>query len=357
MKGLLTGIVIATLICTAMPASAQLVFSDGSSMSTTVYDKTVVVKADGTDTANGTALLSALSGISDAAANNRYVLQLEAGTYNLGSSTLDMKAFVDLQGAGPNSTTITSAAGSMTLRVSGLASKVAVSSLEVANTATTGANAICIWVIASEAEFYRVLATPSGTISRIGFVASDIDLSRAAGRSSGPLASFGDMGGGSARGGATPADVSLINCSVVDSGATSDTSEGIVVIGRSTLSTAVVFVSVSGSSVANRGIEVSDDASAILRLTEVHAGPATSSGALTMFGGNSFPHEVATFFCFLEGDIAIETSGGFNTHVSTGFDGTRFGFMDGIDAWFSSCYDLSTGVPIPLIDTETAIAP
>jgi hypothetical protein len=72
------------------------------------YTRTVVVTPVGTDTQNGTALLNALAGITDASQTKKYLLYVEPGTYNLGSSTLQMKQHVDIQGSGEGNTLITS---------------------------------------------------------------------------------------------------------------------------------------------------------------------------------------------------------------------------------------------------------
>ncbi len=72
------------------------------------YKRTVVVSPTGTDTQNGQALLNALSGIRDASATKTYLLYIEPGTYNLGTTCLPMRAYVDIQGAGELNTLITS---------------------------------------------------------------------------------------------------------------------------------------------------------------------------------------------------------------------------------------------------------
>jgi hypothetical protein len=68
------------------------------------YARTILVSPVGTDTQNGTALLSALASISDASATKRYLLKLEPGDYNLVRNRLAMKPFVDIEGSGPQST-------------------------------------------------------------------------------------------------------------------------------------------------------------------------------------------------------------------------------------------------------------
>ncbi len=70
------------------------------------YKRTVVVSPTGTDTENGSALIDALSGITDASAAKPYLLYVEPGTYDLGIDSLQMKQHVDIQGAGELQTII-----------------------------------------------------------------------------------------------------------------------------------------------------------------------------------------------------------------------------------------------------------
>ncbi len=72
------------------------------------YKRTVVVSPIGTDASNGTALLKALSRITDASASRPYLLYIEPGTYDLSTGSLAMKEHVDIQGAGEGKTLITS---------------------------------------------------------------------------------------------------------------------------------------------------------------------------------------------------------------------------------------------------------
>jgi hypothetical protein len=72
---------------------------------------TVVVSPVGSATQNGTALRDDLAGITDASADNPYLLKIEPGVYDLGNlqfSQLEMKSFVDVEGSGEGVTTITS---------------------------------------------------------------------------------------------------------------------------------------------------------------------------------------------------------------------------------------------------------
>ncbi len=75
------------------------------------YKRTVVVSPVGSDTQNGSALINALNGITDASASKPYLLDIEPGTYDLGNGSLQMKQHVDIEGAGELQTVITSTVG------------------------------------------------------------------------------------------------------------------------------------------------------------------------------------------------------------------------------------------------------
>jgi hypothetical protein len=64
----------------------------------------------GSPAANGSALLAALDEIT-AAADEHCLLTIAAGVYDLGAAALQMKAYVDIEGAGERSTVITSHIG------------------------------------------------------------------------------------------------------------------------------------------------------------------------------------------------------------------------------------------------------
>lgn len=69
--------------------------------------KTVLVSPESTAALSGTALLNALSSITDASNSNPYLIMIEPGVYNIGTSSLQMKSYVDIQGSGENITKIT----------------------------------------------------------------------------------------------------------------------------------------------------------------------------------------------------------------------------------------------------------
>lgn len=75
------------------------------------YARTIVVSPKATSAASGTALKNAVAAISDASAAKPYLVKVEPGVYDLGSSKLQMKSFVDIEGSGIDTTTFTRASG------------------------------------------------------------------------------------------------------------------------------------------------------------------------------------------------------------------------------------------------------
>jgi hypothetical protein len=71
------------------------------------FVRTIVVSPVGSASENGTALLDAMSSIS-ASASAPALLLVEPGVYDLGTTTLDGKSYVDIEGSGEDVTTIES---------------------------------------------------------------------------------------------------------------------------------------------------------------------------------------------------------------------------------------------------------
>jgi hypothetical protein len=95
---------------TATGLSADELDGKNSTDFARAYKRTVVVSPVGSITQNGTALKDALASITNASsATNSYLLKIEPGTYDLGSSgSLEMKEHVDIEGSGELKTLITS---------------------------------------------------------------------------------------------------------------------------------------------------------------------------------------------------------------------------------------------------------
>ena len=90
------------------PQSIQFPDNSTQTSSAHAFTNTVFVSPGTTESEGGTALLNALDGITDAASYNRYLLKLEPGNYQLGTNSLVMKRYVDIEGSGMASTVIKS---------------------------------------------------------------------------------------------------------------------------------------------------------------------------------------------------------------------------------------------------------
>jgi hypothetical protein len=80
----------------------------------TIYRRTVVVKPltpTGSATDNGKELLGALNDIIDASADNRYLLKIEPGIYDIDTDSLGLVEYVDIEGSGEGVTIITGDGG------------------------------------------------------------------------------------------------------------------------------------------------------------------------------------------------------------------------------------------------------
>ncbi len=81
------------ILCLAGPAAAQI--------------RTVLVSpVPGNPIASGTALRNALAGIPSPSSTDRWLLKIEPGIYDIGSTSLPMRPWVDIEGSGIGVTTI-----------------------------------------------------------------------------------------------------------------------------------------------------------------------------------------------------------------------------------------------------------
>ncbi len=81
--------------------------------------RTVFVSPVGTAGQNGTALAAAMAAITTASASNPWLLKIEPGVYDVGTSSLNMKPFVDVEGSGELTTTIRGHGNAGTVRGAG----------------------------------------------------------------------------------------------------------------------------------------------------------------------------------------------------------------------------------------------
>ncbi|MDA8017961.1 MAG: hypothetical protein MPN21_10990 [Thermoanaerobaculia bacterium] len=101
-----TRIVLLTLLILA------LVTASSASAQTPPFTRTVVVNNTGSPAADGAALLSALSSLSPAPSyTNRWVIELEGGIYDVGTTAVVMQPYVSLHGSGIYTTFVRGSVG------------------------------------------------------------------------------------------------------------------------------------------------------------------------------------------------------------------------------------------------------
>jgi len=130
--------------------------------------KTILVSPKSTQTASGTALLNALSGITDASSTNPYLIIIEPGVYNIGTSSLQMKEYVDIQGSGENVTKIKGTIDGISSGVLAGADNAEVRFLTVRHAGGGATDAIAIFNSYASPKITNVTATSSGGTTAIG---------------------------------------------------------------------------------------------------------------------------------------------------------------------------------------------
>lgn len=127
--------------------------------------RTVIVSPAASTGASGTALLVALAAITDASSSNPYVLKIEPGIYDLGTSHLIMKDYVDVEGSGEQVTTVqgTGGASANTGTIVG-ASNAEVRGVTVKSSG--GAAAVAIYTDGATLRLNNVTAIASGASSQ-----------------------------------------------------------------------------------------------------------------------------------------------------------------------------------------------
>lgn len=128
-------------------------------------------KSGDTDTANGTALLNTLADITDNDPAQKYLIKLGPGTYNLGSTSLQMKQYVSIEGSGEEVTTITAAISTIfpaaTATVQG-ANNAGLRFLTVINTGAGNSAAAILNVSASPSIIHVTANASGGTVYNYG---------------------------------------------------------------------------------------------------------------------------------------------------------------------------------------------
>jgi hypothetical protein len=123
------------------------------------YVRTKVVSPGATDVESGNALRAAIDGITD---GKTWLVQVEPGVYDLGSTALTLKQGIHLRGSGENTTILRSAVDSWTSgTVVGVSGSV-LSALSVENVGG-GSYSVALYSEAAEFDFHALTATARGS--------------------------------------------------------------------------------------------------------------------------------------------------------------------------------------------------
>ncbi len=169
-------------LLTAVAAWISLIFSI-----TPTYGAGIVIGGNWTDigtitfvspkpgdsaTTAGTALLNTINGITDNSPTNPYLIKLGPGIYDLGTSSLQMKPYVDIEGSGEKTTKIMGAVTNSALPVTnGLingASNAELRFLTVENTGVGGYTAAMLNSSASPSILHVTASASGGTSYNFG---------------------------------------------------------------------------------------------------------------------------------------------------------------------------------------------
>jgi hypothetical protein len=273
------------------------------------YAHVVVVKAVGNFIQNGTTLIAALAGITGASGAYPYLLKIEPGQYDLGTSSLTGKPYVDIEGSGrsvttivASGTTVTAAPGTairhLTLVASGAGTQTAIS--VAAGTVTAdddafyansagGALAEAVYVTGGSAMVTGSLLSGGGTgPSNYG---EGIEVDGGSATLVGDTVTATSDGAG---GQAVPLNAFGGDIRARDTVVTSTTTNGAVGYGLATQNGSKVRFSAGVVTSATYLVAVLQAGSAVLIATSEVSAPTVTLGALPTCVGDYTPAFIAT---------------------------------------------------------------
>jgi hypothetical protein len=294
------------------------------------YAQTVVVAKSGGDF---TSVQAALNSITDASNSKRYLVWVGPGTYN---ERVQMKSFVDIEGAGELATKITAAGGGTNLSAgSSVVSGASDAELRYLTAENTGGNtnAIAIFNASASPRLSNVTATASGGSDINQGVAnsgSSPTMTHVTATASGGNAAFGVANSGSssptmtdvtAKGSGAPYNVGVNNAgsspTMTDVTATASGGANARGIENSTSSPNMtnVTATASGGSTENTGVDNYLHSSPTIRESVISASGTTSLGVW----GN-FPDDTTSVVTIENSEVkgatgTVKAEGGYKVNV------------------------------------------
>jgi hypothetical protein len=135
------------------------------------YTHTIVVHPNPDSSKAGIGLINVLAAITDNSSSNPYLVKIEPGIYHLGTSSLAMKPYIDVEGSGEGVTTLTSTVASGSGTVVG-ASNSELRYLTVTNTGG-GQQSVALFSESTSPRFSHVTAVASGGSENYGIHVSN----------------------------------------------------------------------------------------------------------------------------------------------------------------------------------------
>jgi hypothetical protein len=328
------------------------------------YVRTIVVTHTGDATTSGAALITAVNNISDNGVFTPYLVRLEPGVYNIGSSLLQMKSYVDIEGWGQNATFITATRGGSSLLSSSAAVAGALNSelrnLTINNTASSGSTSIAFFATGNGTLRLRdvTINSTGGTSRSYGIYATTSNVKLFLFNCTVTATGVGNFGGASGVGIGQSATVSILASRIRGTspagtmsetmGVNSNASGGTLIVDGSTIvgsggaTTLYAVAMVLGTAtISNSVLSVDTNASRI---------------ALSVGSSTNFPPTVkvsnSQLLCGVAGSTnALSAAKGVDSTLRIGasqLDGATTGVPTCVHVYDSNFADLNDTCPAPI---------
>ncbi len=279
------------------------------------YVRTVLVSPVGTAVQNGAALLAALAGITGEGAANRYLLKIEPGVYDVGTTALTMRPYVDIEGSGELTTKIVGAGNASYMTGTIVAS--AEAELRSLSAECTGGFTYAIAFFANASPRVRHVTFSAADASGATFgifllgaspLFEDVTVSATSSVTNGGAYGVSSTGGSFLR----------MHRSTVSASGTADVVRAVDVVSGSSAELAAVTVSAASLGASSEAVAAAFQGAGVsvtLRDSSFSASSVSPSAFVTCLS-LAGPGAVLT-------NIAAAASGGANTYaLSVGADGT-----------------------------------
>jgi hypothetical protein len=277
-----------TVLITPTYGSSIVIGGDTTDIGTIIF---VSPKSGDSPTTAGTALLNTINGIADNSATNPYLIKLGPGIYDIGTSSVQIKEYVDIEGSGENTSVITGNIDSFGQGVVQGANYAEIRFLTVRNTGE-GTYAVAISNSSSSPKITNVTASASGAANYnyavFNYSSSSPTMTNVTVSASGGTNNYGVCSHPSSP--TSTNSPTMTNVTVSVSGGT-DFNCGVYNISSSPTMTNVT-VSASGSGATSTSIAIFNGNSAVPRITNTKV---SSSGVGYTTGiGNSSSSPIMT---------------------------------------------------------------